>query len=163
MQFSRGLLFTAPRKLLSLAFYVGATTLASRFSVRPSVHRLQAANTCRQAELRTELFIGKSLRSRETPQCQPARARPLKNLLLRPSNRRADLQPLRALPPRATSSASRTLPPASTPHTGLSCPWILYRFRVFCHGQGLRVSQSLTVPCAFVPYTAASHFLFPCN
>ena len=35
-----------------------------------------------------------------TPQCRPARVRPLKHLLLRPSNRRADLQPLRALPPR---------------------------------------------------------------
>ena len=34
-----------------------------------------------------------------TPQCRPARVRPLKHLLLRPSNRRADLQPLRAPPP----------------------------------------------------------------
>ena len=47
-----------------------------------------------------------------TPQCWPARVRPLKHLLLRPSNRRADLQPLRALPPRATSSALQTVPPA---------------------------------------------------
>ena len=47
-----------------------------------------------------------------TPQCRPARVRPLKYLLLRPSNRRADLQPLRALPPRATSSALQTVPPA---------------------------------------------------
>ena len=44
-----------------------------------------------------------------TPQCRPARVRPLKHLLLRPSNRRADLQPLRALPPRATSSALQTV------------------------------------------------------
>jgi hypothetical protein len=44
-----------------------------------------------------------------TPQCWPARVRPLKHLLLRPSNRRADLQPLRALPPRATSSALQTV------------------------------------------------------
>ena len=67
-----------------------------------------------------------------TPQCRPARVRPLKHLLLRPSNRRADLQPLRALPPRATSSALQTVPPASPPHTGLSCPWISF----FCHYQG---------------------------
>jgi hypothetical protein len=61
-----------------------------------------------------------------TPQCRPARVRPLKHLLLRPSNRRADLQPLRALPPRATSSALQTVPPASPPHTGLPCPWISF-------------------------------------
>jgi len=67
-----------------------------------------------------------------TPQCRPARVRPLKHLLLRPSNRRADLQPLRALPPRATSSALQTVPPASPPHTGLPCPWISF----FCHCQG---------------------------
>ena len=67
-----------------------------------------------------------------TPQCRPARVRPLKHLLLRPSNRRADLQPLRALPPRATSSALQTVPRASPPHTGLPCPWISF----FCHCQG---------------------------
>ena len=68
-----------------------------------------------------------------TPQCRPARVRPLKHLLLRPSNRRADLQPLRALPPRATSSALQTVPRAS--HTGLPCPWISF----FCHCQGSEI------------------------
>jgi hypothetical protein len=42
-----------------------------------------------------------------TPQCRPARVRPLKHLPLRPPNRRADHQPLRALPPRATSAVWR--------------------------------------------------------
>ena len=72
-----------------------------------------------------------------TPQCRPARVRPLKHLLLRPSNRRADLQPLRALPPRATSSALQTVPPASPPHTGLPCPG----FRFFATVKGLTLSQ----------------------
>ena len=66
-----------------------------------------------------------------TPQCRPARVRPLKHLLLRPSNRRADLQPLRALPPRATSSALQTVRQRLR-LTRASCPWISF----FCHCQG---------------------------
>ena len=95
-----------------------------------------------------------------TPQCRPARVRPLKHLLLRPSNRRADLQPLRALPPRATSSALQTVPPASPPHTGLPCPWISF----FCHGQGselnaelLFFSQERPPTTSRAPATAASY------
>ena len=81
-----------------------------------------------------------------TPQCRPARVRPLKHLLLRPSNRRADLQPLRALPPRATSSALQTVPPASPPHTGLPCPG----FRFFATVKGLSAHVRVPKFCAYM-------------
>jgi hypothetical protein len=68
-----------------------------------------------------------------TPQCRPARVRPLKHLLLRPSNRRADLQPLRALPPRATSSALQTVPPAGLLTRASRAPG----FRFFATVKGL--------------------------
>jgi hypothetical protein len=66
-----------------------------------------------------------------TPQCRPARVRPLKHLLLRPSNRRADLQPLRALPPRATSSALQYRQRRHLTRA-FPCPWISF----FGYGQG---------------------------
>jgi hypothetical protein len=57
----------------------------------------------------------------------------LKHLLLGPSDCRADLQPLRALPPRASSSAAANVMVLyrQRPRVPAGQPWISF----FCHGQ----------------------------
>jgi hypothetical protein len=86
-----------------------------------------------------QIAINRSIQVREAeklPRAPWTTTTPLEHLSLRPlrpSNRRAGLQPLRAFPPRGNQQrAANGTASWSPPHTGLPCPWISF----FCHCQG---------------------------